>query len=71
MLIDIHIPAADNFIQWIRREPIGVVLDIAAWNYTLLIPVNVVVPAILALQWFGPIGIWCACLSRSAAMLSA
>jgi acyl-CoA reductase-like NAD-dependent aldehyde dehydrogenase len=28
--------------------PLGVVLDIAAWNYPLLIPVNVVVPALLA-----------------------
>ncbi|AKU89719.1 aldehyde dehydrogenase family protein [Vulgatibacter incomptus] len=32
----------------ITREPVGVVLDIAAWNYPLLIAVNVVVPAVLA-----------------------
>jgi acyl-CoA reductase-like NAD-dependent aldehyde dehydrogenase len=32
----------------IEHEPVGVVLDIAAWNYPLLVPVNVVVPALLA-----------------------
>ena len=34
--------------RFIRHEPVGVVLDIAAWNYPLLIAVNVVVPAVLA-----------------------
>jgi len=32
----------------ITREPVGVVLDIAAWNYPLLIAINVVVPAVLS-----------------------
>lgn len=32
----------------IEHHPLGVVLDIAAWNYPLLVPVNVVVPALLA-----------------------
>src|SRR6185436_11415817 len=32
----------------VEHEPLGVVLDIAAWNYPLLIAVNVVVPALLA-----------------------
>jgi len=32
----------------IRREPLGIVLDIPAWNYPLLIAVNVVLPALLA-----------------------
>lgn len=32
----------------IEHEPLGVVLDIAAWNYPLLVPINVVVPALLA-----------------------
>jgi acyl-CoA reductase-like NAD-dependent aldehyde dehydrogenase len=32
----------------IEKLPVGVVLDIAAWNYPLLIAVNVVVPAVLA-----------------------
>ena len=34
--------------RFIRREPLGIVLDIPAWNYPLLIAVNVVVPALLA-----------------------
>lgn len=32
----------------IRREPLGVVLDIAAWNYPYVVAINVVVPALLA-----------------------
>jgi acyl-CoA reductase-like NAD-dependent aldehyde dehydrogenase len=32
----------------IHREPLGIVLDIPAWNYPLLIAVNVVIPALLA-----------------------
>ncbi len=34
--------------RFIRREPLGVVLDIAAWNYPLLIVVNVLFPSILS-----------------------
>ena len=30
--------------RFIRREPLGVVLTIAAWNYPYLIAVNSVVP---------------------------
>jgi acyl-CoA reductase-like NAD-dependent aldehyde dehydrogenase len=37
-----------GFRRFIRHEPLGVVLDIAAWNYPLLIAVNVIVPALLA-----------------------
>jgi acyl-CoA reductase-like NAD-dependent aldehyde dehydrogenase len=32
----------------IEHAPLGVVLDVAAWNYPLLVPVNVVVPALAA-----------------------
>ena len=32
----------------IAREPVGIVFDIAAWNYPLLVAVNAVVPAVLA-----------------------
>ena len=32
----------------IEHAPLGVVLDIAAWNYPLIVPVNVVVPALVA-----------------------
>jgi len=47
-LADEPLPPKDGFIRFIRHEPLGVVLDIAAWNYPLLIAVNVIVPALLA-----------------------
>ena len=47
-LNDILLPETEGCQRFIRREPLGVVLDIAAWNYPLLIAVNVVVPAVLA-----------------------
>ena len=37
-----------GFTRFIRREPLGVVLTIAAWNYPYLIAVNSIVPAIMA-----------------------
>jgi len=37
-----------GFVRRIEHQPLGVVLDIAAWNYPLLTAVNVVVPALLA-----------------------
>ncbi|MCH2169749.1 aldehyde dehydrogenase family protein [Myxococcota bacterium] len=40
--------APEGFAFRIQHEPLGVVFDLAAWNYPLLIPVNVVVPALLA-----------------------
>ena len=42
------LPARPGFHRRIEHAPLGVVLDIAAWNYPLLIAVNVVVPALLA-----------------------
>ena len=47
-LADEPLPEKTGFRRFIRNEPHGVVLDIAAWNYPLLIAVNVVVPALLA-----------------------
>lgn len=47
-LADDVVEASDGFRRFIRHEPLGVVLDIAAWNYPLLVTVNVVVPAVLA-----------------------
>jgi len=47
-LADEALPPKAGFARFIRHEPLGVVLDIAAWNYPLLIAVNVVVPAVLA-----------------------
>ena len=38
----------DGLTRRIEHVPLGVVLDVAAWNYPLLIAVNVVVPAVLA-----------------------
>ncbi len=37
-----------GFTRRIEHEPLGVVLDIAAWNYPLVIPINVILPALLA-----------------------
>ena len=43
------IPAPkDGFKRWIAREPLGVVLTIAPWNYPYLTAVNSVVPALMA-----------------------
>ncbi len=47
-LADQLLPEKAGLHRFIRREPVGTVLDIAAWNYPLLIPINVVVPAVLA-----------------------
>src|SRR5688572_15233879 len=47
-LADIEIEPKDNFRRFIRREPVGVVLALAPWNYPWLASVNAVVPAILA-----------------------
>ncbi len=38
----------EGFSRFVRREPLGVVLVIAAWNYPYLIAVNSVVPALMA-----------------------
>lgn len=47
-LRDESVGELEGFTRYIRHEPKGVVLDIAAWNYPFLIAVNVVVPGILA-----------------------
>ncbi len=47
-LADEVLPEKAGFRRFIRHEPVGVVLDIAAWNYPLAIAVNVIVPAVLA-----------------------
>ncbi|MGE4618234.1 MAG: aldehyde dehydrogenase family protein [Planctomycetota bacterium] len=38
----------EGFQRRIEHEPLGVVLDLAAWNYPLIIPVNVIIPALIA-----------------------
>ncbi|WP_417662945.1 aldehyde dehydrogenase family protein [Pseudomonas sp.] len=47
-LADIQLPEKDGFIRFIRREPLGVALVIAPWNYPYLTSVNAVLPALLA-----------------------
>ena len=47
-LADIVLPPKDGFERRIAKEPLGVVLDLPAWNYPLLTAVNAVVPALLA-----------------------
>ena len=47
-LADIPVPEKTGFRRFIRREPLGVVLVIAPWNYPWLTSVNAVIPALLA-----------------------
>ena len=47
-LADIRVEDKPGFIRFIRREPLGVALVIAPWNYPYLTAVNAVVPALLA-----------------------
>lgn len=47
-LADLVLPPKAGFERRIIKEPLGVVLDLPAWNYPLLTAVNVVVPAVLA-----------------------
>jgi acyl-CoA reductase-like NAD-dependent aldehyde dehydrogenase len=47
-LADDILPPKDGFRRFIRHEPLGIVLDVPAWNYPLLIGVNVIIPALLA-----------------------
>jgi acyl-CoA reductase-like NAD-dependent aldehyde dehydrogenase len=47
-LQDISVEGKSGFERFIRREPLGVVLVIAPWNYPWLTSVNAIVPALLA-----------------------
>jgi acyl-CoA reductase-like NAD-dependent aldehyde dehydrogenase len=47
-LSDLRVEKKDGFERFIRREPHGVVLVVAPWNYPWLTSVNAVVPALLA-----------------------
>jgi acyl-CoA reductase-like NAD-dependent aldehyde dehydrogenase len=47
-LAEERLPEKPGFARFIAREPIGVVVDVAPWNYPLLTAVNVVAPAVLA-----------------------
>jgi acyl-CoA reductase-like NAD-dependent aldehyde dehydrogenase len=47
-LADVIPASKDGFERFVRREPLGVVFTVAAWNYPYLIAVNSVIPAIMA-----------------------
>ncbi|HET9390487.1 MAG TPA: aldehyde dehydrogenase family protein [Steroidobacteraceae bacterium] len=47
-LADVQPGPKTGFDRFVRREPLGVVFTIAAWNYPYLIAVNSVIPAIMA-----------------------
>lgn len=47
-LAPIQTPAQAGLTRFISREPIGVALTIAPWNYPLLTAVNSIVPALMA-----------------------
>lgn len=47
-LEDEALPPKDGFHRFIRHEPLGIVLDIPAWNYPLLIAANIVIPSLIA-----------------------
>jgi acyl-CoA reductase-like NAD-dependent aldehyde dehydrogenase len=47
-LADICVAEGPAEYKRIAHEPLGLILDIAAWNYPLLIAINVVAPGILA-----------------------
>jgi acyl-CoA reductase-like NAD-dependent aldehyde dehydrogenase len=47
-LADIVLPEKKGIERRIAKEPLGIVLDLPAWNYPLLTAVNVIMPAVLA-----------------------
>ncbi|GEM88081.1 aldehyde dehydrogenase family protein [Meiothermus granaticius] len=47
-LADVPTDPKEGFVRFIRREPLGVVLVLAPWNYPYLTSVNSVIPAIMA-----------------------
>jgi len=47
-LAQVTISEKTGFDRYIKREPVGVVLVIAPWNYPLHTPINAIVPALLA-----------------------
>lgn len=45
---DVLVEEIQGFNRYIKREPLGTVLVIPAWNYPYLIAINTIVPAILS-----------------------
>jgi acyl-CoA reductase-like NAD-dependent aldehyde dehydrogenase len=48
MLHDIDVGPKEGFTRFIRREPLGVVLNLPAWNFPYMTALNAVLPALLA-----------------------
>ncbi|OED43520.1 aldehyde dehydrogenase [Endozoicomonas sp. (ex Bugula neritina AB1)] len=44
----LELPEKAGFTRYIKREPLGVVVVIAPWNYPLLTAINSIVPALMA-----------------------
>ena len=47
-LADLEVGVKPGFTRFIRREPLGVVLVLAPWNYPYLTAVNSIIPALIA-----------------------
>ncbi|MCX8500324.1 MAG: aldehyde dehydrogenase family protein [Alphaproteobacteria bacterium] len=47
-LADLTPPVKPGFVRFLRREPVGVVLVLAPWNYPFLTSINSIVPALVA-----------------------
>lgn len=47
-LVDVLVEKKEGFNRYIKREPLGIVFVVPAWNYPSLIAINSVVPALLA-----------------------
>jgi acyl-CoA reductase-like NAD-dependent aldehyde dehydrogenase len=47
-LEDVEVEPKEGFTRFIRREPLGVVLTVAPWNYPYLTSVNSIIPALMA-----------------------
>lgn len=47
-LADTTVPSDDGIERTIVRDPLGVVVDVAAWNYPLLIANNIITPGLLS-----------------------
>jgi acyl-CoA reductase-like NAD-dependent aldehyde dehydrogenase len=47
-LADLDPGPKDGFVRYVKRDPVGVVLTIAPWNYPYLTAVNSVIPGLMA-----------------------
>ena len=47
-LAPVQVQEKEGFTRYIRKEPVGVVVVIAPWNYPLLTAINSIMPALLA-----------------------